>query len=229
MPFAGKSEDAATDHKKLIIIPGYNEEKRIAAVVAEAKKYAPVIVVDDGSGDRTAAVAEMAGATVLRHKVNLGKGAALKTGCEYAFARGAQCIVVMDADGQHNPKKIPDFFAGLELHDIVLGARTVPKSMPLILLTGNRIINKTLHLLYGINIQDSQCGYRAFTVSAYQQMRWGARNYYVETEMVIRAGKKHLRYTQIPIETIYQDNYKGTTLIDGLGIVVRMIGARFFK
>ena len=215
--------------KDFIIVPSYNEEQRLAAVIAEAKKHAPVIVVDDGSKDRTAAVAEQAGATVLRHKVNLGKGAALKTGSDYALTQGAQRIVVMDADGQHNPTKIPLFFAGLEEHDIVLGARAVPESMPFILLTGNKIINTTLGILYGIYRGDSQCGYRAFTADAYRKVRWGASNYYVETEMVIRAGKKHLRYTQIPIETIYHDKYKGTTVIDGVTIVARMIGARFFK
>ncbi|MBI2666646.1 glycosyltransferase family 2 protein [Candidatus Woesearchaeota archaeon] len=229
MPFEAKMPFEVKKTSEIIIIPSYNEEKHIAAVIKEAKKYAPVIVVDDGSKDNTAAVAKTAGATVLRHKVNLGKGAALKTGCEYALAQGAQHLVSMDADGQHNPTKIPLFLAELKQHDIVLGARAVPESMPLILLAGNKIINTTLGLLYGIHLKDSQCGYRAFTAEAYQKVRWGARNYYVETEMVIRAGKKHLQYTQIPIETIYYDKYKGTTVIDGITIVARMIGARFFK
>ncbi len=213
-----------------VIIPAYNERDRIALVVQQAKQLVDtVIVVDDGSQDGTATRAREAGAVVLRHKINLGKGAALKTGCDYAVSKRVDKMIVLDADGQHDPKHIPTFLASLDSYDLVFGARKVPDSMPYILRFGNVAINKLLHFLYGLRLEDSQCGYRALSASAYKQVRWEALNYYVETEMILRAGRKRLRCIHIPIETIYSDKYKGTTVIDGVLIVGKMIGWRLFK
>ncbi len=214
----------------VVIIPAYNESSTIGEVVQSVKEYVhDVIVVDDGSVDSTAYQAEEAGAFVIRHSVNLGKGAALKSGCDYAYQQGAQQMVVMDADRQHDPREIPLFLEALQEYDFVLGSRQVPASMPLVLLFGNKTINWLLHHLYGLNISDSQCGYRAFTAAAYAALRWDSLNYSVETEMVIKASKKKLSYTQIPIQTIYQDNYKGTTVLDGLTIVAKMISWRLLR
>lgn len=213
-----------------VVIPAHNEEGQIGKVVQKARRYVQsVIVIDDGSQDGTASQAEKAGATVLQHRVNLGKGAALKTGCEYALQQGVQHLVTMDADGQHNPEKIPEFLTALQQHEIAFGARTMPRSMPLVMRLGNNAINQTFSILYDIAISDSQCGYRSFTAAAYQQIRWEALNYYVETEMVIKAGKKKLKYVEIPIETIYNDRYKGTTVIDGMMIVAKMISGKVLK
>ncbi len=213
-----------------VIIPAYNESSTIGEVVQSVKEYVHnVIVVDDGSVDATARQAEEAGALVIRHSVNLGKGAALKSGCDYACQRGAQQLIVMDADRQHDPLEIPLFLEALQEHDLVLGTRQVPQTMPLVLLLGNKTINWLLYSLYGLNISDSQCGYRAFTAAAYAALRWDSLNYSVETEMVIKAGKKKLRYRQIPIQTIYRDNYKGTTVLDGLIIVAKMISWRLLR
>ncbi len=161
--------------------------------------------------------------------MNLGKGAALKTGCDYAVLHGAEQMVVLDADGQHDPKEIPLFFQALEQSDIAFGSRQVPKTMPLVLKFGNTFMSTMLKILYRMKITDSQCGYRAFTAEAYKKIRWDATNYYVESEMIINAGRKKLRHTQIPIETIYSDNYKGTTILDGVIITAKMIGWRFLK
>ena len=90
----------------------------------------------------------------------------------------------MDADGQHDPKEIPEFMTALDSHDIVFGCRKIPKTMPLVFRFGNKVITKTMHLLYNINVHDSQCGYRAFTADAYKKIRWEALDYYVETEML---------------------------------------------
>jgi len=210
---------------EVVIIPAYNEGKTIFEVITKTKSFAPtIVVVDDGSHDHTAAEAEKAGAKVLRHKVNLGKGAALKTGCDYAAQQGAQKIITMDADGQHDPKEIPLFIAALEEHEIAFGSRKTPVSMPGVFKFGNKAITKTLQALYGVVVEDSQCGYRSFRADAYQYLRWEAADYYVETEMAIRAGKKKMRHTTIPIETIYADKYKGTTILDGVTIVLKMIG-----
>lgn len=215
---------------EIVVIPAYNEDKAIFEVITNTQKFAQnIIVVDDGSHDHTAAEARKAGAVVLRHKVNLGKGAALKTGCDYAVRQGAQKIITMDADGQHEPKEIPSFIKALEEHDIVFGSRKTPTSMPFVFKFGNKVLTKTLQTLYGVKVEDSQCGYRGFKAETYKNIRWDATDYYVETEMAIRAGKKKIKHTTIPIETIYADRYKGTTVLDGVNIVLKMIGWKIWR
>ncbi len=213
-----------------VIIPAYNEGSRIEDVIIKTRQYAEnIIVVDDGSSDDTFQKAQKQGVTVLRHLVNLGKGAALKTGCDYAYKMGAENFVVLDSDGQHDPQEIPKFLSALQEHDIVFGYRQQSPTMPFVLKFGNWFINKTLAVLFHIALHDSQSGYRTFTRNAYEQVRWEANDYYMETEMVIKAGRKKLRYQQIPIETIYGDKYKGTTVFDGVKIVVKMLGSKALK
>lgn len=219
-----------SDMNPYIIIPARNEQTHLPSVIKAVQTYCQnIIVVNDGSHDQTAQNAAQTGAIILSHKVNLGKGAALKTGCEYALSRGATHLIVMDADGQHDPKEIPPLLNALQEHDIAFGVRTMPKSMPLVMRFGNTFINKTLTFFHNINIKDSQCGYRAFTAQAYPKICWDAQDYFVETEMTIRAGKQKLKYTTIPIQTIYNDKYKGTTVLDGITIVSKMISAKLLK
>ena len=217
-------------NKIWVVIPAHNEEKHIEKVVKKTKKFAKnILVVDDGSKDKTAIIAERSGAFVLWHIVNLGKGAALKTGCEYAIKKGAEKIVVLDADGQHDPKEIPEFVKALDNADIVFGYRRLNRKMPFILRYGNWFIFFMTKLLFGLKIVDTQCGYRAFTSNAYNKIKWDAQDYSMESEMVANVGKANLRYSQIPIETIYSDKYKGTTVIDGFKIVLNMIWWRFSR
>ncbi len=212
------------------VIPAYNEETNIRNVISETKDYiSNIIVVDDGSKDKTAKEAKKEGVIVLRQIINLGKGATLKTGCDYAIKQGADKIIVLDADAQHEPSQIPTFLKELENNDVVLGYRKLSKEMPSILKFGNWFINKTTKLLYGISLQDTQCGYRAFTANAYQKIRWKASNYSMESEMIANIGKRDLKYKEIPIKTIYADKYKGTTIIDGIKIVCNLFLWRLSK
>ena len=206
-----------------VIIPAHNEEKHIQEVIQKVKKYtSKIIVVDDGSSDDTFNLAKQEKVTVLHNIINVGKGAALRTGCDYAFSRGAKSVIVLDADGQHDPDKIPEFLAKLKESDIVFGYRKFSENMPFVLRFGNWFINKTTFLLYHLNLNDTQCGYRAFTLSAYKKVRWYAPDYSMESEMISRAGKNKLTYSEVPIQTIYNDKYKGTTIIDGFKIVLKM-------
>ena len=206
------------------VIPAHNEEKHIGDVVRQAKKYVDnAVVVDDGSRDGTVEEAKKSGAIVLKHLVNLGKGAALKTGCDYAIKSKADIIVAIDADAQHNPKEIPKFIGAVKMHDVAIGYRKLNMSMPFILRFGNWFINKTIRFLYGVKIKDSQCGYRAFTSEAYKKLRWKASDYSMESEMIAKIGKHRLSYAEVPIETIYSDKYKGTTILDGIKIVFNLL------
>ncbi len=210
--------------KVFAVIAAYNEERHIKKVIKDAKKYVDrVIVVNDGSKDSTKKLAKGAGAIVLSHIVNLGKGAALKTGCDFALKSGADAMVTIDADTQHNPKDIPRFLEALKDCDVVLSYRRYSKAMPLILKFGNQFINKTIKFLYGLEIRDSQCGYRAFKASAYKKLMWKAADYSIESETIAKIGKYRLSYKELPIETVYADKYKGTTVLDGIKIVINLL------
>ena len=209
--------------KTWAVIPAHNEEKNIAKVVQKSMKFVEkVIVVDDGSADNTSDLAEKEGAIVLKHIVNMGKGAALKTGCDFAVRKEVDYIIVLDADAQHNPGDIPRFKEKLRKYDIVFGYRKLSGKMPALLRFGNRFISQATKFLYGISLYDTQSGYRAFSRNAYKKIRWNSSDYSMESEMVARVGKQKLKYVQIPIETIYTDKYKGTTILDGMKIVLNM-------
>ncbi len=208
------------------VIPAYNEEMHILQVIEKTKRYlAPerIIVVDDGSKDSTRKEAQKAGVIALKHQVNLGKGAALKTGCDFAIKKGAEAIIVLDSDTQHDPKDIPNFEKALKEADIVFGVREKKQDMPFILKFGNWAIDTTIKTLFGVNLKDTQSGYRAFTRETYKKIRWTASDYSVESEMIALVGKHHIKFKQIPIETIYVDRYKGTNVLDGLSIVMKII------
>ena len=206
-----------------IIIPAHNEDKNIVSVVKKVKSFTKnIVVVDDGSSDKTFEVASKEKIVVLKHIINLGKGAALKTGCDYAMKKGAEVLIAIDADGQHDPKMIPIFLKKLENNDIVFGYRKFDRNMPFVLKLGNFIIGSVVRILYGIKLHDTQGGYRAFTSKAYRKIRWKAQDYSMESEMITNVAKHKLKYSEIPIKTIYANKYKGTTVLDGIKIVIDM-------
>jgi glycosyltransferase involved in cell wall biosynthesis len=206
------------------VIPAHNEAGRIGSVISRTRKILKnVVVVDDGSTDGTLSVSKKAGAIVLRHQINLGKGAALKTGCDYAIKRGASVIVVLDADAQHKPEDVPRFISEIGKVDIVFGCRGLNKKMPSILRFGNWVISRLTSILYGVELTDTQTGFRAFTSNAYKKIRWQSADYSMESEMISLVGKHKLRYAKINIETLYPDRYKGTTVLDGIKIVFNLI------
>lgn len=208
-----------------IIIPGYNEESHIYDVVLRVKKqgFKNVVFVDDGSRDKSGELAKKAGAKVLRHIVNMGKGAAAKTGCDYALKSGADILVLLDADGQHKPEDIKKFIGKINNKDIVFGYRKLNENMPAVMRLGNWGINKSSHIINGIKVRDTQSGFRCMTADAYRKVRWTSNNYSMESEMISNVAKHRLKYAEIPIETIYLDGFKGTTVIDGVKIFINML------
>ena len=224
------SDSTARYHSVGIVIPARNEARHIGQVLTELESEVhglPVVpmVVDDGSSDRTADLARAAGARVISHAINLGKGAALKTGCEAVIAAGCDVIVLMDADGQHRPGDLPLMVSPLLAGkaDLVLAQRHFTREMPATMRLGNWGLSRLFSLLFGATFQDTQCGLRAFTADAYPKLDWIATDYAVETEMLVRAARARLRTAEVEIETIYHDAYKGTTVTDGMRILANMI------
>ena len=207
----------------VVLIPVYNEELRLPPVLHEVCSAGySVIVVDDGSTDRTHQIVSRFKVTLLHHSVNLGKGAALKSGCDYAFANGADAVVMMDGDGQHLVSDLDKFVKVLnsQKYDIIFGSRNMEHGVPLVRFLGNKFASVVIGLMFSIYISDLLCGYRAITKASYKQLRWKSSGYGVETEMVVRTAKKHLRMKEIPVQTVYYDAVKGVTILDALNILV---------
>jgi glycosyltransferase involved in cell wall biosynthesis len=216
-----------------VVIPARNEAARIGQVLAGIAGQVdglPVIclVVNDGSSDGTDEVARAHGARVITHAINLGKGAAMKTGCAAGLAAGCDVLVMMDADGQHRPSDLPAIVAPIlsGQADLVLSRRPFNRDMPATSRLGNWGLTRLFTLMFGASFGDTQSGLRAFTSEAYQHVDWLATDYAVETEMLVRAARAHLRTAEVDIDTIYHDAYKGTTVVDGLRILVQMIRLR---
>ena len=213
--------------KVAVIVPAWNESKHIFDVVKRTKKViSDVIVIDDGSIDNTTEMAKLAGATVLTHIINMGKGAAAKTGCDYAYKKEFDIFIMMDADGQHLPEDIPRFLKALEKKDIVFGYRENNKNAPLVLTFGNWVLTRSSEILFGMPLKDTQSGFRAFTRKAYKKIRWTAVDYAMESEMIYKA--QGLKFKQIPIKRIYLDNTKGTTISHGIKIAWQMLRWKIF-
>ena len=193
--------------KTAALIPAFREEKHIAGVVEEVRKYlGDILVIDDGSGDRTAEIARVAGARVLVNEKNLGKGGTLAVGLDALFGEGFDAVVCLDADGQHLPAEIPRFLEAAEKADLVVGNRMADvKDMPFARLWTNRVTSWILSRLSGVRVPDTQCGYRLVRREAWRGVTVVSRNYDFEGEMIVAMGRKGFRVTSVPVSTIYGD------------------------
>lgn len=188
----------------LALIPAWNEAPRIGRIVEGARVYLPVLVVDDGSTDGTAEVAERAGAVVIRHPQNRGKGAALKTGFAWALAQGYDAVLTLDADGQHDPAEIPKFLTALERGegDLIIGQRRFSQ-MPWPRWWSTPLGTVLLSLALGRYIPDNQSGYRLITRRALETLRLTSDKFEMEVEMIAEAIRHELSIGWVPIRTIY--------------------------
>lgn len=187
------------------LIPGYQEGPRIARVVEGAARHLPVVVVDDGSTDDTASRAERAGATVIRQVPNQGKGAALRTGFRYAIEHGAEAVVTLDADGQHDPDEITGFLAAYRSSgpELIVGRRDFA-AMPPIRRLSNTVGGVVFSGAVGRRIPDNQSGYRLVgrrLMTALLDSR--EDGFAFEVEMIARAIALDLPIAWVPIRTIY--------------------------
>jgi len=209
-----------------VVVPAFNEGKYLKTFLLKLKRFNPqFIVVDDGSRDNTISIAQKYAQYALRHRVNLGKGAALRTGCDFAFSDlQADAVVVMDGDDQHDPADLSLFTRALEAgSDVVFGIREESEGMPWLKLKLNRLSSFITSILFGAYILDIPSGYKAFTKKAYPQIQWQATNYAVELEITARTIKQRLPYTTVCIKTIYHDMNKGFSILNLFDMVLYLL------
>jgi glycosyltransferase involved in cell wall biosynthesis len=189
------------------VIPARDAAGTIGGVVRgilEALPGARAIVVDDGSSDATGDRAREAGAIVVRHEVNQGKGAALQTGFDEALRHGAEAIVALDADGQHDPALARGLLAALAQADLVVGSREGDRTgMPWLRRATNDVTTWWVSRLAGQRIPDSQSGYRAIRANVVREVRPLSRRFEYESEFLIGAARKGFRIAEAPITTLY--------------------------
>jgi glycosyltransferase involved in cell wall biosynthesis len=191
----------------LALIPAHDEAPRIGAVVAAAIAHVPVLVVDDGSSDETSAVAEAAGATVLRQVPNQGKGAALRAGFARAIAEGVLAVVTLDGDGQHDPAELPGFVHAERAHpvELIVGKRDFGR-MPLVRRASNVLGTLFLSAAVGRWIPDNQSGYRLVGRRLMAEMLASREDGFAfEVEMIAVCLREGWPIRWLPISTIYGD------------------------
>jgi glycosyltransferase involved in cell wall biosynthesis len=193
--------------KVAALIPAYLEERFIADVVRRAREQlACVLVVDDGSTDATAAQAREAGAEVIVHERNQGKGAAVQTGLRALLERDFDYLLMLDGDGQHRPEEIPRFLetAARENTKLLVGNRmTNTKDMPWNRLLTNRFMSSQISLLCGQRVDDTQCGFRMIHRDIAPLLLGRNAGFAYETEMLILASWRKERISSVPISTVY--------------------------
>jgi glycosyltransferase involved in cell wall biosynthesis len=192
----------------LAIIPAYCEGRFIGQVVRQALEYVrTVLVVDDGSPDGTATEAESAGAKVIRHSTNRGKGAALKTGLQYGVSIELDFFLFLDGDRQHDPAEIPTFIHAINRSnaDLVIGNRMLNlESMPLIRRWTNQFMSRQIGRICKLPIPDSQCGFRLARKELLPVLLMAPSNRFeFESESIIMAARRGFRLSFVPIQTIY--------------------------
>lgn len=224
-----------------VVIPAYNESTTIGRVVKALNKLLvakkadfQIIVVDDGSKDRTAEKAEKAGAYVISHILNVGSGGATATGLSYSQQHGFDIAATLDGDGQHEAS---DVIKGIELmlngnYDLLIGSRLInTEGMSRVKILGNKGLSFITYLLFGIHVTDSQSGLRVFSKTAVKSLRWKTSGYEFCSEMLWRAKQSNLIIGEYPIEAVYT-NYsksKGQNNWNAFNIIKSLIQRRILE
>lgn len=227
-----------------IVLPTYNEGKVIKNTIRDIKRegYKNIILVDDGSTDKTYTQAMSEKIILIQHPINRGKGAATQTGIDAAKLLNADIIVTMDSDGQHNPKDIKAVIEPIinKQADVVIGSRFVNKSkqMPKSRKIMNKVGNIITYIFFGAMSSDSQSGFRAYSNKAANSVYSYMDRYEFESEMLGHIKAAKLKIVEVPIEVIYTDyslnKYKGEKvtgqgLLNGFKMVIRLIEHTLFK
>ena len=214
--------------RKIIVgTPAHNEAKYIGSVILQAKQYADeVIVIDDGSTDLTQKVAELAGATVIRHAKSQGYGGAIQRILAEAKTRKADILVILDADSQHNPNEIPSLIEAISQgNDVVIGSREMQSNViPRYRRMGQRILAKFTRILSREKLTDTESGFRAYSRKAINTLELKEKGMAISSEIVSAAAKSKLSIKEVPISVSYTED--GSTLHPlrhGLGVLNRIM------
>jgi glycosyltransferase involved in cell wall biosynthesis len=218
----------ASQPKIVAAIPCFNEERFIGSVVAKTRKYVDeVIVIDDGSSDDSAEIAEFAGATVYRHESNLGYGAAICSCLEKGQNRGADILVTIDGDGQHDPKEIPLLIKPIleGQADVVVGSRflNAETKSPLYRRVGQQVLNVATNVGSGHKLSDSQSGCRAYSAKALEELNLSETGMSVSSEIQFAIKRAGLRVSEVTISVSYEEGAKRNPVGHGMNVLTRVV------
>jgi len=218
--------------KIIAVIPCLNEEKFIGDVAAGALKHVDkVLVIDDGSTDATATVAKKAGAGVIRHEKRMGAGAATRTGFEAAIKMGADIVVTLDGDGQHDADEIPNVIKPLldRAADLAIGSRFIKPStnMPAYRNWGIDIITWLYNTGSKSKITDSQSCFRTHSRKLLESMKITRADFGFSIEVLVKARKKGLKIVEVPASCLYHAQGSSMNpIVHGLGVALSVVWLR---
>ncbi|MCK9595454.1 MAG: glycosyltransferase family 2 protein [Candidatus Omnitrophica bacterium] len=190
-----------------VLIPTHNEAKNIAALVENIRgQKMDILVIDDGSSDNTAGLAEDNGAEVIKNPRNLGKGASLIKGFEHILTAGFDACITMDGDGQHRPEEISSFIQEAANSDagIIIGNRMAKSAnMPLIRVFTNKFMSWLISKIARQDICDSQCGFRLIRKEVLKKIKLHSAKFEIESEIIIEASRNGFKIASVPITSVY--------------------------
>ena len=220
--------------KSVAIIPAYNEEVALGSIILRTLQYVDeVIIVNDGSDDKTVDVAKLAGAEIINHATNLGKGEALKSG--FSAIGDADVVVTIDADGQHNPDEIPSLIKPIieDGADLVNGSRYMngpEENTPAYRRVGQQVLDNATNFSAGIKVTDSQSGFRAFSPAACKVFRFYDTGFGIESEMLVDVAEAGLKIVEVPITVRYDvDGSTKNPVTHGVGVLLKIIKDKIFR
>lgn len=220
----------------ILLIPVFDEEKYIGrllqSLMLQLRKISVIkqlVFIDDGSTDKTSQIllswvashgSKSLKVKIIRHKKNMGKGAAMRSGMEYAKKGRADAVIFMDGDLQHDPEELTKFVRVLQQSPAIFGYRHEPTNMPLLRKLGNRAFGVLVKALFGTKRKDLLCGFLAFSNTVFNRLEWTSQRYGVEMEIALRIHRLKIPYAEVPIKTIYFDPHKGMNAMDALRMVI---------
>ena len=194
--------------KFAIVIPAYDEEENIDELLENLTGFPKncIIVIDDGSRDRTSSIVESFGAILLKHEKNLGKGMAQRTAFKYVLENGFDGVITMDADGQHAPDEIGSFIKKNDSADILIGTRRMTlANMPALRYFTNKVTSLVVSLIVSQRVFDSQSGFRYICSKVLRNVPLSTGKFQTESEILIKAARKGYKIGCVPVSTIYKE------------------------
>lgn len=221
-----------TDPKILVIVPAFNAAQYLPRLIGEISSTFPlenILIVDDGSTDKTAEVIEDIACRALTFSRNKGKGAALKAGFDFARSNGYDAVITIDADLQHSPDHLSEFKKLYERADIIIGTRTIsPALMPLHRMLSNNLTSLIISIMGAMRIRDSQSGYRLIKTAVLDNLRLSADRYDTESQLLFQTGFLGYKTSEVAIKTIYEGSHSFINPLKDTTRFIRQIWKRLW-